>query len=450
VAAFYERDPRAVRDAAACRVFPHAELVLVPCAFSRVLFAQLHQQSWAPPKSAPPLPPATDPLRAAAELGGKLTAGFEMLAAGWARSGERLPSLADADSSQPNDTQHSAESVEAPLPGDGGWDSFLARITSAGFFADAGMPGGAAHTKRLTAARTAYIQTQAHRRFVDSQRAPARRAAAIIASRPSPLASDFPPCPGPEVESSTAWMEEGEALLDRALGEREAERLSAQTRRGPSDEAGAARAAAEGVRAFVAARGGSEGAELPPTAESGGVNLEPASFLRELSRALGLGEAEGLSERLRALGAGSDAENDSIDSDDLDDDFDEQTASESEGDEEMPAAPTGDAWQRFAAAAAAAESDSDDESGSSGGEGGCFRRAYGSAMAEQLRGTEMAGDFSREGEGEGGGGEALPPIDLDLNLVQGLLRSYAAQEGLPGPASNLLGALGLSLPHVEA
>lgn len=36
--------------------------------------------------------------------------------------------------------------------------------------------------------------------------------------------------------------------------------------------------------------------------------------------------------------------------------------------------------------------------------------------------------------------------DLDMNLVRGLLESYGAQEGLPGPASNLLGVLGLSLP----
>ena len=43
--------------------------------------------------------------------------------------------------------------------------------------------------------------------------------------------------------------------------------------------------------------------------------------------------------------------------------------------------------------------------------------------------------------------EEMKPIDLDTNLVQNLLQSYAAQEGLAGPAGNLAGLLGLQLPH---
>ncbi|KAI9338979.1 SGT1 protein-domain-containing protein [Obelidium mucronatum] len=37
--------------------------------------------------------------------------------------------------------------------------------------------------------------------------------------------------------------------------------------------------------------------------------------------------------------------------------------------------------------------------------------------------------------------------DVDVNLVQNLLESYQAQNGLPGPASNILGRLGLQLPR---
>lgn len=42
----------------------------------------------------------------------------------------------------------------------------------------------------------------------------------------------------------------------------------------------------------------------------------------------------------------------------------------------------------------------------------------------------------------------LQPVDVDLNLVQNLLASYGAQEGLPGPAGNLAAALGLQM-HLE-
>ena len=47
------------------------------------------------------------------------------------------------------------------------------------------------------------------------------------------------------------------------------------------------------------------------------------------------------------------------------------------------------------------------------------------------------------------GGAGLLPVDPDLNLVQSLLASYDAQQGLPGPAGNLATALGLQL-HTEA
>lgn len=45
--------------------------------------------------------------------------------------------------------------------------------------------------------------------------------------------------------------------------------------------------------------------------------------------------------------------------------------------------------------------------------------------------------------------EELQPVDVDLNLVQNLLASYAGQHGLPGPVSNLAGLLGLRLPDEE-
>lgn len=39
------------------------------------------------------------------------------------------------------------------------------------------------------------------------------------------------------------------------------------------------------------------------------------------------------------------------------------------------------------------------------------------------------------------------PVDVDVNLVKSFLDSFASQEGLPGPASNLLGLMGVKLPQ---
>lgn len=40
----------------------------------------------------------------------------------------------------------------------------------------------------------------------------------------------------------------------------------------------------------------------------------------------------------------------------------------------------------------------------------------------------------------------VQPLDVDVNLVANLLESLSSQEGLAGPASNLLHSLGLRLP----
>lgn len=37
-------------------------------------------------------------------------------------------------------------------------------------------------------------------------------------------------------------------------------------------------------------------------------------------------------------------------------------------------------------------------------------------------------------------------LDIDLNLVSGLMKSYESQLGLTGPAGNILASLGVALP----
>lgn len=43
--------------------------------------------------------------------------------------------------------------------------------------------------------------------------------------------------------------------------------------------------------------------------------------------------------------------------------------------------------------------------------------------------------------------EDFTPVDVDVNLVKSLLDSFSSQQGLPGPASNLLGLMGKQLPQ---
>jgi hypothetical protein len=79
-----------------------------------------------------------------------------------------------------------------------------------------------------------------------------------------------------------------------------------------------------------------------------------------------------------------------------------------------------------------------------------FERASSAAGAGVGAGAG-AGSASGQGKGQdkgtaGDGDEGFEPINVELNLVKNLLESYSSQHGLPGPVSNILGPLGVSLP----
>ncbi|KAJ2039441.1 hypothetical protein H4S04_008115, partial [Coemansia sp. S16] len=44
----------------------------------------------------------------------------------------------------------------------------------------------------------------------------------------------------------------------------------------------------------------------------------------------------------------------------------------------------------------------------------------------------------------------VPDVNIDLNLVQNIVESFRAQEGLPGPAGTLLGQFGIHLPQIDS
>uniref|UniRef100_A0A665U881 Ecdysoneless homolog (Drosophila) n=1 Tax=Echeneis naucrates TaxID=173247 RepID=A0A665U881_ECHNA len=135
-----------------------------------------------------------------------------------------------------------------------------------------------------------------------------------------------------------------------------------------------------------------------------------------------------------------------LDSDDLDSDGDEE---EEEEEEEKEAGSSGHAEVN-------------------GTETLDSLRRYMDQMDEELMGTNIGKSFSQTnynevGLGSGSAhpsatdevtrergmedtGEEIQPLDVDFNLVTNLLESLSCQEGLSGPASNLLQSLGLNLP----
>lgn len=45
--------------------------------------------------------------------------------------------------------------------------------------------------------------------------------------------------------------------------------------------------------------------------------------------------------------------------------------------------------------------------------------------------------------------ESFEPVDIDMNALKNILESYQAQMGGAGPASNLLGPMGVCLEGLE-
>ncbi|KAL0396489.1 UNVERIFIED_CONTAM: protein ecdysoneless [Sesamum calycinum] len=96
-----------------------------------------------------------------------------------------------------------------------------------------------------------------------------------------------------------------------------------------------------------------------------------------------------------------------------------------------------------------------------------FMRSYSDALNKELKATTLSKTFvhahdqaskknneeessRKNDEGTSNANDEmddeLTPVDVDINLVKNFLDSYTSQEGLSGPASNLLGLMGLRLP----
>ncbi|KAG2224647.1 hypothetical protein INT45_007892, partial [Circinella minor] len=62
-------------------------------------------------------------------------------------------------------------------------------------------------------------------------------------------------------------------------------------------------------------------------------------------------------------------------------------------------------------------------------------------MDDEINAQEkITGSFAREND------DVDAPVDVNLNLVKNILESYKSQQGLPGPAGNILGQFGIVLP----
>ncbi|GAB4813948.1 hypothetical protein N2152v2_000994 [Parachlorella kessleri] len=357
VEAFHYRDMDAMKVAARMALFPPEDLVPLQATFTRVLYAQLALQEFHPVRTYPmPLP--SHPHYKAAEVGMKLTAGFEMMAADLDRGGQQ----GDYADGPPE-----AGAGDGPSGSDPDWYSFL---TLLGLGACLGAQAAATtqHSAPLQQALELYRRVQQYRRRTASLAAPAVMVQRLL-EEPFDMPGSHPPFDSLPPDDSDAWLREGAAELDSELQRRQGEFAEHEGKK-KAKKAGAATAGAttageaaafdpealtSRLRQFMEMASGPDGAEVPAGAAGSaaggiagaagaagagrrsegpfglGLDLDEDKFVAELERVLGLGpgvfapaadEDDGVSSDSSEegssfySGAGSDSGSSSADEDD--------------------------------------------------------------------------------------------------------------------------------------
>ncbi|KAM9364586.1 protein ecdysoneless homolog isoform 2-T2 [Pholidichthys leucotaenia] len=414
VSAFYLRDPVDLQACRTFRTFPPDTRVLTMVTFTRCLYAQLLQQQFTPDRrSGFTLPPRSHPQYKAHELGMKLAHGFEILC-----SRCRLPT----------------SELDAPVSCNPQWKGFIDSLKRNGYFR--GQLEGSAQYRELTRAAENFFKQSVLTK--SSTLSPGKEVLQLL-QKSEPLnleelkkhESQLPE------EDSDSWLDITAQDLERLLQERSGGGAdvgsqnpsstkqtgygmdAAKREKEMEDNEEAAGyslvAVSQGMKKFLNAMSSHEGAELPRSATQP-ISFDPGSMVKALDRLLGGKEEE------------------ELDSDDLDDDDDDDDDYENEenedgssGHSEMNETETVDSLRRYM--------DQMDEELMKTNVGQSFHQMK-SSKTEVDNGSASLKDAEEE----------IQPLDVDVNLVSNLLESLTCQDGLAGPASNLLQSLGIYLP----
>ncbi|XP_039995760.1 protein ecdysoneless homolog [Xiphias gladius] len=430
VSAFYLRDPVDLQACRSFKTFPPDTRVLTSVTFTRCLYAQLQQQQFnTDRRSGFTLPPRSHPQYKAHELGMKLAHGFEILC-----SKCRLPS------SEP----------DAPVSCNPQWKRFMDSLKRNGYFQ--GELEGSARSRELKrSAENFFKQSVASK---SSALSPGEEVLQLLHSCNSFSLEELKKQESqlPQ-EDSDSWLDITAQDLERMLQERsgggaadgsqnsssckQAQHVrGAEERRKETEDAEEEEeagyslvAVSQGMKNFLSAMSSHEGAELPWISSNQPFSFEPDSMAKALDRLLGSKEEE-------------------LDSDDLDDDDDDDDEEEEEEEEEeekeegssghvdMNGKETLDTLRRYM--------DQMDQELMSTNIGKSFNQTKADLDSGSAH-LSATGSLPREG-GVEETEEEIQPLDVDFNLVTNLLESLSCQDGLAGPASNLLQSLGLHLP----
>ncbi|XP_010938622.1 protein ecdysoneless homolog [Elaeis guineensis] len=406
VEGFYDRDVDSMKHAARMDKFLRSngggiEMVRISVRMSRAMYAQLVQQNFQAPRCYPM--PSREEGPAAymeVELGMKIACGFEMMYQERRRAGKEGKGTT--------------------------WEAFKRSLENSGCF-EGLLPGSKEYQRIMDSALEYYKNSSLSSRTREIMNAPVQRIDEIL-SMPCSV-DDFEGVELPPNDDDS-WLYNGEDELNSAILERqkemeiyEAERKHRKDKRQKDIADGSSSLSddvnlgdiVESMQAFVQKVSSFEGAEVPPNRNSKTVELDADQFMKIMGSVIG-------EEPHEEIARDADFEGDTSSSDM---DFD---GSEDEGD--------------------LAED----------GNGDTFMQSYSDALNKELNDTTLKRSFIRasqqhsnnSNEGPSNAGkdtdEELTPVDVDVNLVKSFLDSFSSQQGLAGPASNVLGLMGVKVP----
>lgn len=407
VEGFYDRDVDSMKHAAKMDKFLSRgeELVLVLVKMSRAMYAQLVQQKFQAPSCYPMMPSVGDrEAYTEAEIGMKIACGMEMM--------------------------YQARRKEGGDGGKGsGWSKYKENLEKNGYFE--GLLCGSKEYKRLMESAEEYYQKSSSvSRTREIMSAPVRRIDEILAV---PYSEDDFKGQEVAVSDDDSWLYDGEDELNSVLQERQKEmefynEKKERKHKGKEKEGGGGSSDAnvnnfdlgdisKSMEQFIHKVSSYKGAEVPQNRDFKEVNLDVDRFMKDIESMLG------------SQGGQEEAEDDSDGSEGSSMDMDFEDDSEGE------------------------DPNDDDEKEA-------FMESYSGAMNEELKNSTLEksfehvnqpsskqnGESSKASKEKEDDDDEFTPIDADFNLVKNLLESYSSQQGLPGPASNLLGLMGLQLP----
>uniref|UniRef100_A0AAY4C871 Ecdysoneless n=1 Tax=Denticeps clupeoides TaxID=299321 RepID=A0AAY4C871_9TELE len=404
VSAFYLRDPVDLQACRTFRFFPPETRVIASVTFTRCLYAQLQQQSFAPDRrSGFTLPARSHPQHRAHELGMKLAHGFEILC---------------------SNCQEASSEPDAPVSCNPQWKSFLGSLKKNGYFRGE-LEGSQLYKELMLSAQSFFRQSAS-----SIEKSPGAEVLQILHDSPYNLdeLKKQEKCLAPE--DSDSWLDLTPQDLDQLLQERagvgfgmagSSPSQAVETGKNEGEVEAASYtlvAVTQKMKNFINAVSSHEGAELPWSVSSDPFSFDPDAVTSALDRLLG-------------------ARDDELDSDDLEDDDDDYTEEDDDVEEENEAVGFSGSPREAGAQALGT------------------LKMYMDQMDQELSATNIGQSFTQskkvnsskvQPSNDQVEVDEIQPLDVDLNLVTNLLESLSSQAGLAGPASNLLQSMGVHLP----